>query len=455
MAKTGMWFADGRWRQWESFSCPGVDPIHIHFYRVLPYAWWFKELRRSQMRGFQSQQREDGYIEENLVRGTDVLDKPIGRNIGDACTTFILEAYQDYLWTGERAFFDEMWPAVKQAAQWQIERAEQFGVPHNLENSYDWWGYHRQDVASYNAFLHLAALAAAEKCTETQGDGAFAETCRNARESATDALHEHLWNGEFYLAYKNMGVEETNLMSDTLYGQLWAFVLDLGLLVDKEKLLSHLASEQRINGTAFGLKVMDVEGRPSDALKDTIILPKDYKDLPRDEIVWEGGSLDWASLMIYLTGQTNEPLAEAGKILDKWRELLKDQWDIRDLSNDWNGEPYCNSHYARQVIMWTLPLALSGQLYDAPAGRLSFAPRIEGECVLPFLTPQASGLLEQTVTGSVELTVLAGTLTVNTLEIHGVEVGRDLTLSPESGTVSFGYMPLLSQRSGEGEICAL
>ena len=38
MAKTGMWFADGRWRQWESFSCPGVDPIHIHFYRALPYA---------------------------------------------------------------------------------------------------------------------------------------------------------------------------------------------------------------------------------------------------------------------------------------------------------------------------------------------------------------------------------------------------------------------------------
>ncbi len=95
VAKTGMWFRDGRWRQWESFSCPAVEPIHIQFYRVLPYAWFFTDLRRSQMRGFAACQREDGYIQENLGRGTDVLDKPIGRMMGDACTTFILQAYQD------------------------------------------------------------------------------------------------------------------------------------------------------------------------------------------------------------------------------------------------------------------------------------------------------------------------------------------------------------------------
>jgi len=101
IAKTGIWFRDYGWCQWESFSCPAIDPIHIHFYRSLPYAWFFKEMRRNQLRKFAECQREDGYIEENLARSTDVVGKPIGRMMGDGCTAFILEVYQDYLWTND------------------------------------------------------------------------------------------------------------------------------------------------------------------------------------------------------------------------------------------------------------------------------------------------------------------------------------------------------------------
>ena len=32
-----MWLADGRWRQWESFSCVNVDSVHNDGERHIPY----------------------------------------------------------------------------------------------------------------------------------------------------------------------------------------------------------------------------------------------------------------------------------------------------------------------------------------------------------------------------------------------------------------------------------
>ena len=215
-----------------------------------------------------------------------------------------------------------MWPSVKNAAQWQIGRTQKNGLPHNQNNTYDWWAFEKQDAVSYNAFHHLTALAAVEKSAKLQGDPYFADQCQAARKSARKAMEKLLWNGKFYLAHKNLGKEQETLMSDTLYGQLWAFILDLGLLTDKDRMLSRLASEQEINGTRFGLKVIHTKGRQPDALPGMLI-PED-REKPRDEIVWEAGSLDWASLMLYLPGDTGAALAKADKILYKWQGLLSD-----------------------------------------------------------------------------------------------------------------------------------
>ena len=38
MLRTGMWVRDGRWRQFESFSCPYLDPIHVQLYRSQTFA---------------------------------------------------------------------------------------------------------------------------------------------------------------------------------------------------------------------------------------------------------------------------------------------------------------------------------------------------------------------------------------------------------------------------------
>lgn len=195
--KTGMWFEDGRWRQWESFSCSAAEPIHIHFYRSLPYAWFFPSLQKNLLKAFAKAQTDDGYIQEHLSRNRNP-DNPGGRMMGDGCTTFILEAYQNYLWTGDKNFLDSIWKNIKKASKWQIRRCEKYGLPNNLNNTYDWWGFENKELVSYNAFLHLAAMLAAEKLAKILGDTDFAELCHGNFESSRKVLYEKFWTGEYF-----------------------------------------------------------------------------------------------------------------------------------------------------------------------------------------------------------------------------------------------------------------
>ena len=180
MAKTGMWIEDGRWRQWESFSCSALEPVHIHFYRSLPYMLFFPQLSQSQFRGFASIQKPDGFINEDLGNSGRPIDNSQARDMGDCTSTFILGVYNHYLWTADRRFLDELWPAARKAAQWQIGRSRSFGLPARLNNTYDWWAFQDKDVVAYNAVLHLAALEAADRLAEIKGDADFARHCRQS-----------------------------------------------------------------------------------------------------------------------------------------------------------------------------------------------------------------------------------------------------------------------------------
>lgn len=45
------------------------------------------------------------------------------------------------------------------------------------------------------------------------------------------------------------------LMADSLYGQVWAYTLGLGDILEKDKMKSHLLKERENNDTPYGLKV--------------------------------------------------------------------------------------------------------------------------------------------------------------------------------------------------------
>jgi non-lysosomal glucosylceramidase len=426
MYKTGLWFRDGRWRQWESFSCAGLNPGHIDFYRILPYAFLFPSLHKQLFHAHAESQKPDGFIPEQLTTGCSVpvseLGHAGGRVMGDSETVFILWAWQIYSWTGDRDFLDLHWPKVKRAAEWQIERSARYGLPERLQNTYDWWQFDKKYLVAYNAFLHLAAMLAAEKLAQVENEAELANQYRQAFGAGQQSLYKRLWTGRHFRAWWMEGESYPDaLHADTLYGQLWAFLLDLGLTTEESRLKQHLHMESSMNSTPFGLRVMSGARHQE---SESPIGPH----AARDNLIWQAGSLDWCSLSLSLGEPVKQSMDEARKIVLNWTDRLCDEWDYTDLTAEWDGAIWCNSHYSRQVILWSIPLALSGQRYFAPASRLTFDPRIASPAKLPFFTPTAFGTLHLLKGGHYELTVDFGVLKLRELRVAKALLRRSISL---------------------------
>ena len=91
-------------------------------------------------------------------------------------------------------------------------------------------------------------------------------------------------------------------------------------------------------------------------------------------------------------------LNRAKRSLDHWRSTLNDQWNIHGLiaSNGYglDGLPWATSHYSFHLVLWHIPLALSGQMYFARNASLTFWPKFPIPFNLPFFTPKAIGTIE-------------------------------------------------------------
>ena len=169
-------------------------------------------------------------------------------------------------------------------------------------------------MVGYNAVLHLAAVQAAAKLADVEGDADFARACREASATGQKKLDQLLWTGSHYRSWwMEQGGQTDALHVDTLYGQLWASLLGLGWVVEPDKARLHLHTEMRFNQSPFGLKVMGRRGRDSKPATDNLI--------------WQAGSFDWATLNLLLGGDVKASLAAAKEVIDNWREHLRDQWD--------------------------------------------------------------------------------------------------------------------------------
>ena len=279
-------------------------------------------------------------------------------------------------------------------------------------------------------------MLAAEKLATVENDSVLAQTYRAAFQTGQESLYAHLWTGEYFRSWWLDGKKYPDaLHADTLYGQLWAFILDLGLLTDVAKINSHLDSEERLNGSPFGLKVMR-GANPSHPELESVVPAAGFSEpSPPDNMIWQAGSLDWASLNLYMGAGADRSLHEAEKIIRNWRDRMRDQWDYTDTTAAWNGYLWCNSHYARQVILWSIPLALSGQHYYAPESRLTFDPKVAAPAKLPFFTPQAAGVLELLSQGRYRLSVASGSLSIKALRVDRAVLKNPVILQPGDSVI--------------------
>jgi uncharacterized protein (DUF608 family) len=380
---TVQWRHNGRFWAWEGVGCCDGTCTHVWNY-AQGMARLFPELERSARVmqdlgvGFDPRTGRVGFRGEN----------PAQPYAADGQCGTVLKCYREHLMSKDGRFLKEHWPKIKQVMEYEM------GHDPNGDGVIEDKQWNTFDLAfiGANTFigaLYLAALRAAAQMADLQGDRSFAKRCRQIAAKGSRWTVDNLWNGEYFKQRVPAGASPNlqygdGCLADQLFGQTWADQVGLGRLYPLEKIQGALKSIYRYNW-APNVAAENAEyppqrwfARPGDAGLFTCTWPKGGRMaepiLYRDE-VWTGTEYQVASALLH-EGMVREGLS----IL----RGIHDRYDGR-RHNPWN-EVECGDHYARALACWGCLIALTGFVYDGPAGRLAFAPRWQADDFKVFFT---------------------------------------------------------------------
>lgn len=453
---------NGRWRQWEAFDCANMNPVHVDFHRIMPYIMMYPEIVKQVMLAWADHQLSNGMIQESLSIGC--LEESSkegvagGRLMTDVNVGFIVQAYMIHSWTNDTSFFEEIYPFAVRAMSWLITEATKgTGLPYRKPDTYDLFELEKYDHCAYNSILYILALNTMQAMAKLQKDKQTLKEVTSALDRAEKQFDVEMWDErrEFYHAWFDDEWGSPGwLMSDVMYGQVWAYTLGLGDLVDREKIKKHLKKEGVRNNSPYGLRAVTKSDNQAPTEDTSVILGdelnscKSLENVTKTESIWMSSSTDWSTLQLHLGMEPKLALEQASKSLNNYRSTLRDEWNIHGLTSSehygLDGLPWATSHYTFHLVLWHLPLALSGQQYYAPNGSLIFAPKYEVPYWLPFYIPTCMGNIEarEEKTGrSIEILykfkVSSGSCTFNELSISEAKYGKTPITVNEGETIEW------------------
>ena len=264
-------------------------------------------------------------------------------------------------------------------------------------------------TATYNGVFHLLAMRTIAKLATVMGNETLVARANAALAVGQRALDDLLWvespGRPHYAAVQGLNA---TIMADSMYPQVLAFNLGLGVLVSNiTRLDLHLQAVAANNTTPHGLSAITGGSVGS-----------------TDNYLWQMASPDWAVNQLRLHGTAAYPDAMAlpESSLNLWREVLNDQWNVAGVAGP-DGMPAITSHYGYHMVQWHLVPAISGQVADLPNRSLTFAPVIGVPYQLPVLLPGVIGRLNSRNNGDTvqyELCVNVGELVLDHLAVNDV-----------------------------------
>jgi non-lysosomal glucosylceramidase len=437
-----MFLRDGRMREYEAPDCPDIDSIHNDYQRHLPYIWLFPRFELSKIARWAQGQQPAGFLYEDLGSfGLGPLDKWGDRIMADTTSLWVVEQWELFLNTNNSAYMLQNLPTVRRAVDWMVANANTNaqGLPWRLVCTYDIINFDQYNATTFNSFIYLAALRAAQELGSAAGDRALVERCDEAIHTGQTQLRALLWNETY--SYFRAYTGGNAIMGDCLYGQMLAHHLGLGWLADPAMVAAHLAAELRFNGDPHGIKVVTGRHTPppldartphtraglSDDMPVTLTPPRTWSRRleqgwdrmvalsqqsgidTQDDVIWLGAAPDWSYLQIAVAGKSGPwnasaltaALAPAAAQLTHYRDTLRDLWNIVGIigAADWPGDdllrsmPYVTSHYGFVMTDYYLLPLLAGQQVDMPHGRLSFAPVYPCPFSVPLLLVNTTGIV--------------------------------------------------------------
>jgi non-lysosomal glucosylceramidase len=450
---TCMWIEDGSFFAFEGChgastgspqdtgGCCPLNCNHVWNYEM-SLAKLFPQLEQSMRRNdLKHQTNDEGRTGHRTLLPTYLPAWTVPATDGQVGT--ILKLYREWRTSGDRDYFDEMWPHAKRAMEFTFKEWDNDGdgiMEGDQPNTYD-CAVH--GWSTFTSGLYLAALRAAEEMAKLQDDAAFATECRKRFDSGTKKLDEALWNGRFYIQKpdpeKNMDMQYgTGCHADQVFGQWWAHLLDLGYVFPADHVKTALKSIVTNN---FRDDFLDFKQTPrvfaSDHDQGLLICSWPDGDKPEkptlySDEVWPGIEYEVAGLML-----------REGLIEEAYRLILAVRSRYNGVQrNPWN-EVECGDHYARSMSSWAILETTLGFRHDASRSFIGFAPTVSPEAFrAPFLTGTGWGTYSQEIaegSARMHLSVTEGSVSVRTIEI-------DLPATPHGAiSVALGGVPASSE----------
>lgn len=184
----------GIWRQYEAYDCPDLgeshfgatelkllepmvtliaagsrgctDSIHNDGERHIPYIMFMTNGTRSKLAAWAGNQFDDGMLAEQVLNHDP--DSPQGRIMSDSSSMFILYVLELLRWSGDTETVKLYYPTIRRAAMWQMNKSAEFGVPLQLETTYDILGFPKKyQLSTYATVVSAPAVFASDTCVRT------------------------------------------------------------------------------------------------------------------------------------------------------------------------------------------------------------------------------------------------------------------------------------------------
>lgn len=379
--ETCQWWANDKFWAWEGVgSCVGTCTHVWNYEHAL--ARLFPELERNirEKTDYATSFQADGGILSRNGWGGILIDGHAGG---------ILKAYREHLISKDDLFLSRNWDKIKKATEFIIkEDGNADGIIEKEQaNTYDiaFFG-----ANTYVGGLYLAALKASSKMALLMKDTVFSKHCDSIFNSGSNKSVEKLWNGEYFvqdvdLTKHPLSQYAGGCLSDQMFGQTWAHLVNLGYIYPEQNVKTTLQSVWKYNW-APDVNVQNSKHKPERIYASpgepgllVATWPKS-KHMGEDGVryrdeVWTGIEYQVATNMIY-DGMIEEGLSIVKGIHDRYRP---------EKHNPWN-EIECGDHYARALASWGVLLALEDFNYDGPAKSIAFTPKVQQDNFKSFFT---------------------------------------------------------------------
>jgi uncharacterized protein (DUF608 family) len=337
-------------------SVPHVA-IPSDWYGCLPFVFFFPDLMKALLRGYVHYQLPDGEIPLGLGWYVD-----LGTPLYDILRTTNSPNFVDLvgrLWQRDRdeSVLREFYPAVKKAIEFmrQLDR-DCDGLP-DLDpwpcaNQFygDW---HWEGTATHPNGYWIAALEIAERMAEAIEDSTFAHDCRIWIDKAKKSQEEKLWNGEYYLLYKDTatGKQGDTILANQLSGQWIAGLHGVEPVFpeDRAKQVLEFVKKKLAPLSNYGVR---------NAIRPDGTVDPDGK--LQSTGIFTGETVCLACTYAY-AGDKQTAEECAFKLMNNLALGRRVEWDLPNNVSPETGEVTYGTDFYQLMIQWALPLALSGK----------------------------------------------------------------------------------------------